>query len=115
VKLTFQTIGRTVAIMTIITVFAASMAFFLWWVPKKQVASLQAQAANATNGKDFFEAEKDIFIAENSAHATLAQILGGFAFSDWRVLRLEEHHCYHRGTSHRAFLQSNRTARCHRR
>jgi Pentapeptide repeats (8 copies) len=61
----FWTIGRAVAIM----VFAACVILVLWWVPKRQVASLQnAKGVDA----------KDVFKAENDARATLAQILGGF-------------------------------------
>ena len=65
-KRTFLIIGRAIAII----VFAACLILVLWWVPKKQVASLwNAKGIEA----------KDVFKAENDARVTLAQILGGFA------------------------------------
>ena len=65
-KRTFLIIGRAIAII----VFAACLILVLWWVPKKQVASLwNAKGIEA----------KDVFKAENDARVTIAQIIGGFA------------------------------------
>jgi hypothetical protein len=48
---------------------SAGVFLVLWWVPKKQVASLRNKRVNA----------QDVFKSENDARATLAQIIGGLA------------------------------------
>src|SRR5215831_14490687 len=68
-KFTFLTISAVV----IAVVIAIAI---LIWLPKIQVASLEAKVANT---KDVFKAEKDVLKAENDARTTLAQIIGGFA------------------------------------